>query len=73
MARKPLTFRQRDVTAAIRAAMRAGKTVKYVTIKPDGMIVLDFELGETTPTQEPAGWNDYLDGKPNEWDEVLRK
>jgi hypothetical protein len=40
MARAPLTFRQRDVTAAIKAAEAAGKEVFGVRIGRDGTIVL---------------------------------
>lgn len=40
MARAPLTFRQRDVTAAIKAAEAAGKEVFGVRISRDGTIML---------------------------------
>jgi hypothetical protein len=48
MARAPLTFRQRDVTAAIKAAEAAGKEVFGVRISRDGTIVL-ITARETVP------------------------
>jgi hypothetical protein len=64
MARVPLTFRQRDVTAAIKAVEAAGHTVARVEIGEGKIIVvLAPPLGnETAPEPEQ---------KPNPWDEVF--
>jgi hypothetical protein len=65
MAPKPLTFRQRDVTAAIKAIEAAGHTVSRVTIiGQDGSKVV-MELAPTA-ANEPAPEPD----QPNPWDEV---
>ncbi len=40
MARTPATFKQDDVTRALRAADAAGRKVRRVEIGRDGMIVL---------------------------------
>jgi hypothetical protein len=64
MARVPLTFRQRDVTAAIKAVEAAGYVVQRVEIDRDGKIVIvlaaptNLELAVDLP-------------EPNEWDEVF--
>lgn len=57
MARGPSTFRQRDLTAAIRAVEKAGKNVLRVEIEPGGKVVLVTSSNETLTTA------------PNEWDE----
>jgi hypothetical protein len=62
MARVKLTFRQRDVTAAIRAIEKAGHKPSSVRIGQDGSIVVDLAppvASETAP-----------DPKLNPWDEV---
>jgi hypothetical protein len=59
MARGPLTFRQRDVVAAIKAVEAAGHKVARVEIGKDGRIVIVMlQEGSIAP---PA----------NEWDEIL--
>lgn len=52
MARKTLTFRQRDVTAAIKGTRAAGCDVKRVEIAKDGKIVVitASARGEPDPT-----------------------
>src|SRR5690242_17424773 len=61
MPRAPLTFRQRDVTAAIKAVEAAGHAIARVEIGRDGRIVVF-----------PAPANEDPDPLPtNEWDEVL--
>ena len=42
MARERLTFRERDVTAAIRAVEKAGHQVARVSINQDGSIVVEL-------------------------------
>jgi hypothetical protein len=65
MPRALLTFRQRDVTAAIKAVERAGHAVARVSIGQDGSIIVELAppVG-TGPAPEP-------DAKPNPWDEVF--
>lgn len=49
----PLTYRQRDLAAAMRAAQQTGFAVKRIFIGRDGVIVI--EAGTPTPTEgEPA-------------------
>jgi hypothetical protein len=63
MARAPSTFRQQDVTRAIRAVAAAGVGIARVEVDRAGKITI-IALGA-----EPPGEN----GKePNEWDTVLR-
>ena len=59
MAERRRPFRARDVTAAIKAAERAGKEVVGVRVDKDG-----FEIKTAPPgqTKEP---------ETNEWDKVL--
>lgn len=40
MARSPSTFRQRDLTAAVKAMVAAGQKVARVEVDKDGRIVL---------------------------------
>jgi len=56
MARDRLTFRQRDVTAAIKAVEAAGKSVARVIVRKDGVEVItgngdDLELVGDGPTE----------------------
>jgi hypothetical protein len=53
MARDRLTFRQRDVTAAIKAVEAAGKSVHRVVVRKDGVEVItgdDVEHCTDRPT-----------------------
>jgi radical SAM superfamily enzyme with C-terminal helix-hairpin-helix motif len=63
MTRGPLLFRQRDVTAAVKALHQAGVLVYRVTIERDGCIVLDL-----TP---PVGSEKAPDPEPNPWDRII--
>jgi hypothetical protein len=40
MARSNCTFRQRDVTAAVKAVKAAGREVQRIEIDPDGRIIV---------------------------------
>jgi hypothetical protein len=60
MSRGPATFRQRDVTAAIKAVECAGRRVARVEIERDGRIIVILS---------PAGDDASL--SKNEWDAVL--
>jgi len=59
----PLTFRQRDVAAAIKAAVQAGQHVQRVEISREGRIVIILANGN----EQTAGKADA-----NEWDAVLK-
>jgi hypothetical protein len=63
MARAPSTFRQQDVTRAVRAVAAAGVGIARVEVDRAGKITI-IALGAEPPGE---------DGKaPNEWDMVLR-
>jgi hypothetical protein len=62
VARVPLTFRQRDVTAAIKAVERAGHTVSRVSINQDGSIIVELA--------PPVGSGAAPEPEFNEWDEL---
>jgi hypothetical protein len=61
MAHGPLTFKKRDVEAAIKAARDAGCEVQRIEIDRDGKIVI--VTGRPLETAAPA--------LKNPWDEVL--
>ena len=65
MARIRLTFRERDVTAAIRAVEKTGDKVARVTIGQDGSIVVELAPPACTETA-PAPVK-----QPNPWDELF--
>jgi hypothetical protein len=58
MARGPSTFRQRDVTAAVKALRAAGCDGGRVEIGPDGKIVIVFGAPGSAPAAPDK----------NEWD-----
>ena len=60
MPRTRLTFRQRDVTAAVKAVEAAGRVVARVEISPDGRIIVI-----------PARPGENVERQTNEWDLVL--
>ena len=64
MSRGQQTFKQRDVTKALKAAVKAGIAVNRVEIDKDGKIVIVTAKAE-----------DVVDGnypEKNEWDGVLQ-
>jgi hypothetical protein len=63
MSRGPQTFRQRDVAAAIKAALAAGCIVSRVEVDRTGKIVVIV-------SHEPHAADPVVDG--NEWDAVIR-
>lgn len=63
MARGQLTFRQGDLTRAIRGAEAAGVHVGRIEIDKAGKIVI--VIGPSANGNEPRD-------EPNEWDDVLR-
>lgn len=57
MARRPLTFKQRDVTRLMKAMRHAGMSVGRVEIDRDAKIIVipaDNELAPSPPTNEWA-------------------
>ncbi|MCK0197564.1 hypothetical protein MWN34_11635 [Ancylobacter sp. 6x-1] len=53
MPRGPATFRQRDLTAAIRAVKAAGEGVARVEVDPDGKIII--VAGTPSPVEPETG------------------
>jgi hypothetical protein len=62
MSRGPLTFRQRDLAAAIKAARAAGCEVDRVEVRRDGRIVLTLANGKESPAE--------VDSARGEWDDL---
>jgi hypothetical protein len=61
MARDRLTFRQRDVAAAIRAVEQTGNKVAKVEIGSDGRIKLELAspaANDTTPAPVTNSWDE---------------
>jgi hypothetical protein len=66
MSRKPLKFKQTDVTRALLGAEKAGKDARGVTVNPrDGTFSILF-----APSGE-MGVASSESVQPNPWDEVL--
>lgn len=64
MSRGPQTFRQRDVTAALKAAKAAGCEVARIEVGKDGRIIVILATGKEKPLDEIC--------RQNEWDEIFR-
>jgi len=62
MSRGPATFRQRDLTAAIKGVVAAGCAVARVEVSKDGKIIL------VVISKEPVSNN--ANDNPNEWDDL---
>jgi hypothetical protein len=54
MARRPCSFKQNDVTRALRAVSAAGGAVQRIEIAPDGRIVV--VMGEPEATEPANPW-----------------
>jgi hypothetical protein len=63
MARGPCTFRQQDVTRAVKAVVAAGMTLRRIEIDKNGKIVLDVS---DVQTEGASG----IQSQDNEWDTV---
>jgi hypothetical protein len=61
MARGRLTFRQRDVAAAIRAARQAGLNVSKVKISPQGEIEIITTDGPVASNIKPNPWDRFYE------------
>ena len=66
MSNRPASFRQADVSRAVKGATAAGLTIGRIEIDPTGKIVLvaATEAARATITNRA--------GDINEWDEVLK-
>lgn len=53
--RGPCTFKQRDVTAAVRAVIKAGVEIRDVKIAPDGNILVS--VGHKPETAPENDWD----------------
>lgn len=62
MSRRPSTFRQRDVTAAIKAAVAAGVQVGSVKVKPDGEIVVVIGKEPLPDSADLNEWDAFTEG-----------
>jgi hypothetical protein len=65
MSRRPSTFRQRDLTAAVKGARAAGCTVARVEVGKDGKIIVIVSDGKDQPINE-INDNNHV----NEWDDL---
>jgi hypothetical protein len=61
MARSPSTFRQQDVTKAVKAVAAAGVHIARVEIDKAGKIVIIMGCPSSQPSEKT---------EPNEWDRV---
>ena len=64
MSRGPSTFRQRDVTAAMKAVTDAGYEVARVEIGPDGKIIIVPTRDAAAGPVEKNPWDEILDEQP---------
>ena len=61
MSRGPQRFRQRDLTAAVKAMRAAGVEITRVEVEKNGNIILILATGRAGDAEQPA----------NEWDDLL--
>ena len=55
----PATFKQSDITRAVRGAMKAGKDIQRIEIAPGGKIVIIMASENHSNDNEGAtGWED---------------
>jgi hypothetical protein len=65
VSRRPATFRQRDLCAAIKAVVAAGREVARIEVAKDGRIIVILVRGKEELGAKESGCT-------NEWDEVLK-
>ena len=65
MPRERLTFRQRDVSAAIRAAKKAGLAISEVKINREGEIVLSTTQGDKPVPKRNRALDDLYENPIN--------
>lgn len=63
MTRGPCTFRQQDVTRALKATLAAGCEVARVEARKDGTIVIVTKIGSEAEPAAPVA-----EDEANEWD-----
>jgi hypothetical protein len=63
MGRGAQTFKQGDITKALKGAEKAGLKVHRTEVRQDGSILLDFDPPAPPTSPDPA---------VNEWDEVAK-
>ena len=61
MSRGPCTFRQQDVTRALKATVAAGLNVQRVQIGKDGKIIIETGKPEAADRAEPNEWDSVND------------
>jgi hypothetical protein len=64
MARVKLTFRQRDLRAAVKAVIEAGLKVSEVTVSPEGEIRIITNDGSTSKPTKPNPWDELYENPP---------
>jgi hypothetical protein len=64
MPRDRLTFRQRDVRAAIKAAIEAGLKVSEVTVSPEGEIRIITSADSPSKATKPNPWDEFYENPP---------
>lgn len=64
MARHRSHFQSRDVTRAVKAALKGGLAVGRVEIEPDGRIVLAAVTEAQTPQSDLDRWIARTDARP---------
>jgi hypothetical protein len=60
VARERLTFRQRDVTAALRAVAAAGISVARIEIRKDGVVIIPGVADCAIPPDDPDNDSELL-------------
>jgi hypothetical protein len=65
--RKPCTFKQQDITRAVRAVVAAGQQVKRVEVDRDGRIVILTGVDDAAKEEH---CNHNGQANYNEWDDV---
>jgi hypothetical protein len=64
VSRGPAHFRQRDLRAAIRAVLQAGREVATIEVDKNGVIKIVLRGDDERPPEPAAGCNP--------WDEILK-
>ena len=65
--RKPCTFKQQDITRAVRAVVAAGQHVKRVEVDKEGPIVILTGVDNAAKAEH---YNHNGQANYNEWDDV---
>ena len=65
MTRRPCTFRQADVTRALKGAVAAGVEVKSIEIDQSGKIVMITSRAAEPAKQDESDWDEVLTDGPH--------